>query len=74
MRQYLGFGLLPQAGVALGMALIAKEQFPEVGGAIFTTVAATTVIYEIIGPFFVKMSLQKAGQIHSAHSVQNISH
>lgn len=74
VKKYLSLGLLPQAGVALGMALIAKEQFPEVGGVIFTTVAATTVVYEIIGPFFVKMSLQKSGQIHSAHPVQNISH
>ena len=64
VKKYLSFGLLPQAGVALGMALIAKEQFPEVGGIIFTTVAATTVIYEIIGPFFVKMALHKTKQIH----------
>lgn len=64
VRKYLSLGLMPQAGIALGMALIAKEQFPEVGGIIFTTVAATTVIYEIIGPFFVKIALQKANQIH----------
>jgi len=65
VKKYLSFGLLPQAGVALGMALIAKEQFPEAGSMIFTTVAATTVIYEIIGPFFVKLALQKTNQIHS---------
>ena len=65
IKKYLSFGLFPQAGVALGMALIAKEQFPQVGGIIFTTVAATTVVYEIIGPFFVKMALHKTNQIHS---------
>ncbi|MCK4993830.1 MAG: cation:proton antiporter [Candidatus Omnitrophica bacterium] len=64
IKKYLCFGLFPQAGVALGMALIAKEQFPQAGGVIFTTVAATTVIYEIIGPFFVKMALHKTKQIH----------
>ena len=64
IKKYLSFGLFPQAGVALGMALIAKEQFPQAGGVIFTTVAATTVIYEIIGPFFVKMALHKTNQIH----------
>lgn len=64
IKKYLTFALFPQAGVALGMALIAKEQFPEVGGIIFTTVAATTVVYEILGPFFIKFALQKTSQIH----------
>ncbi len=63
IKKYLSFGLFPQAGVALGMALIVKDQFPDVGNMIFTTVAATTVVYEIIGPFFVKMALQKTNQI-----------
>jgi len=65
VKKYLSLGLLPQAGVALGMALIAKEQFPEAGNIIFTTVAATTIIYEIIGPFFVKLALHKTNQIHN---------
>ncbi|MBU1087577.1 MAG: cation:proton antiporter [Candidatus Omnitrophica bacterium] len=65
VKKYLSLGLLPQAGVALGMALIAKEQFPQAGNIIFTTVAATTVIYEIIGPFFVKLALHKTNQIHN---------
>ena len=64
VKKYLSLGLMPQAGVALGMALIAKEQFPQAGSLIFTTVAATTVIYEIIGPFFVKLALQKTNQIN----------
>lgn len=63
VSKYLGLGLVPQAGVALGMALIVKDQFPEVGALIFTTVVATTVIYEIIGPVSVKFALQKTGQI-----------
>ncbi|MBU1043468.1 MAG: cation:proton antiporter [Candidatus Omnitrophica bacterium] len=65
VKKYLSLGLLPQAGVALGMALIAKEQFPQAGNIIFTTVAATTVVYEIIGPFFVKLALHKTNQIHN---------
>ena len=63
VRRYLALAQLPQAGIALGMALIAKVDFPEFGSMIFTTIAATTIIYEIIGPFFVKMALQKAKQI-----------
>ena len=65
VRKYMGIAQLPQAGVALGMALIAKSVFPELGGMIFTTVVATTIVYEIIGPYFVKIALQKSGQIES---------
>ena len=59
----MGWGLLPQAGVALGCALIAKSDFPQVGGIIFTTIVATTVIYELIGPICTKIALEKAGEI-----------
>lgn len=63
VRRYLGFGLIPQAGVALGVALITETEFPHLGGMIFTTIATTTIIYEIIGPFCTKFALSKAGEI-----------
>jgi len=63
VRKYLGFGLIPQAGVALGVALIAEAEFPELGGIIFTTIVTTTIIYELIGPFGTKFALSKAGEI-----------
>jgi Kef-type K+ transport system membrane component KefB len=63
VRKYLGFGLVPQAGVALGCALVAKSDFPQVGNMIFTTIVATTVIYELIGPLCTKYALRKAGDI-----------
>lgn len=63
IKKYLGFGLVPQAGVALGCALIVKNDFPEVGGMIFSAIIATTVIYELIGPLCTKYALLKAGDI-----------
>jgi len=63
IKRYLGLGLVPQAGVALGCALIAKSEFPQFGGIIFTTIIATTVIYELIGPVCTKFALEKAGEI-----------
>ena len=63
MKKYLGFALLPQAGVALGVALIAKGSFPEYGGMIFSTIVTTTIIYEIIGPLFTKFALHLSGEI-----------
>lgn len=63
VKKYLGFGLVPQAGVALGVALIAKAEFPLIGGMIFTTIVTTTILYEIVGPFFTRWALHKAGEI-----------
>ncbi len=63
VRKYLGFGLIPQAGVALGVALIAEAEFSQLGGIVFTTIATTTIIYELIGPFCTKFALRKAGEI-----------
>ncbi|MBO6602825.1 MAG: cation:proton antiporter [Roseicyclus sp.] len=45
-----GPALLPQAGVAVGMALLAAETVPEWGATIMTLTIAATVIFEIIGP------------------------
>jgi len=63
VRKYLGYALIPQAGVALGCALIIKGDFPQVGNMIFTTIVATTVIYELIGPLCTKYALRKAEDI-----------
>jgi Kef-type K+ transport system membrane component KefB len=61
--KYMGFALLPQAGVALGMALVAKNHFPDVADTIFTIAIATTVVFEIIGPICTRYALSKAGEI-----------
>lgn len=65
IENWLGLGLTPQAGVALGIGLVAKSTFPEFGNYIFTIIAATTVIFELIGPLLTKYSLIKAGDIAS---------
>ena len=60
--KYLGITLLPQAGVALGMAIKATELGPE--GAIVRNITLFAVlIYEIVGPFLTKICLTKAGDI-----------
>ena len=60
--KYLGITLLPQAGVALGMAIKAIELGPD--GAIVRNITLFAVlIYEIVGPFLTKMALTKAGDI-----------
>ena len=60
--KYLGITLLPQAGVALGMAIKAIELGSD--GAIVRNITLFAVlIYEIVGPFLTKIALTKAGDI-----------
>lgn len=60
--KYLGITLLPQAGVALGMALKAQELGAD-GKIVANITLFAVLIYEIVGPLLTKISLQKAGEI-----------
>lgn len=61
--KYLGITLLPQAGVALGMALKATELGPD-GMIVRNITLFAVLIYEILGPFLTKVALTKAGDIN----------
>jgi Kef-type K+ transport system membrane component KefB len=63
VASWIGLSLTPQAGVALGIGLIAKTTFPEHGNYIFTIIAATSVVFELVGPLLTKFSLVRAGEI-----------
>ena len=70
IRKYLGLGILSQAGVAIGLSLIVKHEFsklgPEgikIGTIVITTVTATSIFFEIIGPILTKIGLKKSGEI-----------
>ena len=60
--KFLGITLLPQAGVALGMAMKA-EQLGEAGSVVANITLFSVLIYELVGPYLTKISLQKAGEI-----------
>lgn len=63
VRKYLGFTLIPQAGVAIGLATTAMAVVPEYGPKIRTIILCGTVIYELTGPVITKIALKKAGEI-----------
>lgn len=63
VQKYLGFTLLPQAGVAIGLSMIAQTVMPEMGSTIRTIILSSTVIYELVGPLIAKTALIKAGEI-----------
>ena len=60
--KYLGITLLPQAGVALGMAIKAQE-LGEQGAIVANITLFAVLIYELVGPSLTKISLLKAGDI-----------
>ena len=66
IRKYLGLTLLPQAGVAIGMAQVALNALPEYGTQIQAVVLTATLIYELIGPVITKLALTAAGEIQDS--------
>ena len=64
IKKYMGLALIPQAGVALACALIAKHAIGGIwGDTILTITIASTVVFELIGPWATKRSLAMAGEI-----------
>ncbi len=62
LAKHVGWCLLPQAGVALGLGLLAAERFPEFGGAILSLLVGTTFVFEVLGPIATRVSLKRAGE------------
>jgi Kef-type K+ transport system membrane component KefB len=83
IKKWVGLGILSQAGVAIGLALIVKYEFAglgkvvetvngvditsgdQLGTVVITTVTATCIFFEIIGPVLTKIALTKAGEINA---------
>ena len=63
VTKYLGVTLFPQAGVALGMSIIAAEKMGEQGSLVRNIVLFSVLVYELVGPMLTKLALQAAGEI-----------
>jgi len=59
---YLGLALLPQAGVSIGLILIAAAEFPELAGPMVSATLASVIINELITPPLARRALVKAGE------------
>jgi Kef-type K+ transport system membrane component KefB len=79
IKKYVGLGILSQAGVAIGLALIVHAEFSGLGAVtdgvahgnvigtkVITTITATCIVFEIIGPILAKYALGKAGELGKA--------
>lgn len=71
ISRYLGIGILSQAGLAIGLALITLQELSPLGSeaealarTVIVTITATSVFFELIGPLLTKFSLTRAGETH----------
>lgn len=62
IKNNLGLGLLPQAGVAIGLASLASTTFPEMGPRILNLIMASVFVYELVGPVISKRMLIRVGE------------
>ncbi len=63
--KFMGFALLPQAGIAIGLAfqLLQRPEGENIKFLVINTILGSTLFYEIVGPLCSKFALQKAGEI-----------
>lgn len=64
VRNYLGLALIPQAGVAIGLAFLSKRVLPEATGhMLLAIILSSSFLYELIGPVSAKIALIYSGSI-----------
>ncbi len=66
VQHLLGFGLLTQAGLAVGLVITIGKQFPEYYSVISTIVLSAVVLYEMVGPIATKFAIVQSGEAHVA--------
>jgi len=62
LRNWIGLCLFPQAGVSIGMALMASQRFPDFEQYLLPVILASTVIYELAAPAITRRALLKSSQ------------
>lgn len=71
VANYLGLALLPQGGISIGLSVIVRQQLPEYATGITTIIMFSILIYEVMGPVFAKIALQKAGELDCLQDVSS---
>ncbi len=59
VRRWIGLAMMPQAGVALGMALVASTRIPELRASVLPVVIGSTVLFELVGPICTRFALRR---------------
>jgi Kef-type K+ transport system membrane component KefB len=62
VQRLLGFGLIAQAGLALGLVLTINRRYPELASGVATIVVAAVAISELIGPIATRLVIVRSGE------------
>jgi Kef-type K+ transport system membrane component KefB len=62
LARWMGVAMLPQAGVAMAMAFLASERYPQYAATLLPAVIAATVVFELLGPIMSRFALARAVQ------------
>lgn len=73
VRRYLGSCMLAQAGAAIALATVAAERWPGLGEQLQVIILGSVVVFEIIGPIFIRASVLRAGEVPLAQAISHRS-
>jgi Kef-type K+ transport system membrane component KefB len=74
VRHWLGTCLFAQAGAAIALATIAVDRSPELGKPVQDIILGSVVLFEIIGPLFIRKSLMETGEVPLAQAIHHTTH
>lgn len=64
VRQYLGYGLLAQAGLAIGLMLSVEQRYPEYYPIMHAVILSSVTLFEMFGPVTARFAIVRAGESH----------
>ncbi len=64
VTKWMGFAMLPQGGISIGLSVIVRQELPTFAMAITTIIMFSVLIYETSGPIFAKIAIKNAGEIN----------
>ena len=69
VRRYAGWGLIPQGGIVIGLALLVRQEaaLAPISHILLNVIIGATVIHELIGPLTAKLAIMKAGEAGASH-------
>ena len=69
VRRYTGWGLIPQGGIVIGLALLVQQEaaLAPISHILLNVIIGATVIHELIGPFAAKLAITKSGEAQQTH-------
>ncbi len=69
VRRYAGWGLIPQGGIVIGLALLVQQEaaLASLSHILLHVIIGATVVHELIGPLTAKLAIMKAGEVTFPH-------